>query len=133
MKKPVFRFYFNDGNQQLFEAENMYDALSHVLFVEKRYTATDIWKVEEVTNSSSVNEESTSTTEPTQKFIFSGFGYELWQDTRVPFGQWVVLDGEGECVAAFDSSLQAKQWMKAHKTSSHWMADGSWNWNKEAV
>ena len=44
----TFKFYFKDGNQKLFEAENMYDALSHVLFVEKRYTAEDIYKVEEV-------------------------------------------------------------------------------------
>ena len=45
---PTFRFYFKDGNQQLFEAENMYDAISHVLFNERRYNASDIYKIEEV-------------------------------------------------------------------------------------
>ena len=44
----TFKVYFKDGNQQMFSAENMYDVLSHVLFVERRYTATDIWKIEEI-------------------------------------------------------------------------------------
>lgn len=44
----TFRFYFKDGNQQMFDAENIYDALSYVLFVKKQYNATDIWKIEEV-------------------------------------------------------------------------------------
>lgn len=45
---PLFKFYFKDGNRQMYEAENMYDALSYVLFVAKRYNASDIWKIEEV-------------------------------------------------------------------------------------
>lgn len=44
----TFKVYFKDGNQQIFEAENMYDVLSHVLFVENQYNATDIWKIEEI-------------------------------------------------------------------------------------
>ena len=46
--KSTFRFYFKDGNEQMFEAPNMYDALSYVLFEAKRYNATDIYKIEEV-------------------------------------------------------------------------------------
>lgn len=42
-----FRVYFRDGNQKLFEAENMYAVLSYIYFV-LHYNASDITKIEEV-------------------------------------------------------------------------------------
>lgn len=45
--KSTFRFYFKDGNQKLIEAENMYDALSYILF-EQHHDAKDIYRIEEV-------------------------------------------------------------------------------------
>ena len=45
--KKTFRFYFDDGNQKLIEADNIYDALSYVLFVQN-LSAESIYKIEEV-------------------------------------------------------------------------------------
>lgn len=45
--EKTFRFYFNDGNQKLIEADNIYDALSYVLFVQD-LPAEGIYKIEEV-------------------------------------------------------------------------------------
>ena len=45
--RRTFRVYYTDGNRKLLEAENIYDALSYVLF-EKGDNASDIWKIEEV-------------------------------------------------------------------------------------
>ena len=43
----TFRVYFRDGNQKLFEAENMYAVINHLYF-ELNYNASDIVKIEEV-------------------------------------------------------------------------------------
>jgi hypothetical protein len=61
----------------------------------------------------------------------SGFGYELWKDDALAI-PWVVLNGEGEIIANFNNTFEAKKWMKEHRTSNHWMADGTWDWSKEA-
>ena len=53
--RPTFRFYYKDGNQQMFEADNMYDALSYVLFERKQYNASDIYKIEEVEDDKNLN------------------------------------------------------------------------------
>ena len=45
--RKTFRICYNDGNKKLFEADNIYDALSFVLF-ERGDNASDIWKIEEV-------------------------------------------------------------------------------------
>lgn len=65
-------------------------------------------------------------------FLFSGFGYELWKDEEVPFGAFLVLDAEGDCMVNLDSSFEAKKWMKEHKTSECWRADGKWDWSRIA-
>lgn len=44
----TFKVYFKDGNKKTFDAENIYDVLSHVLFVDRGYNASDIWKIEEI-------------------------------------------------------------------------------------
>ena len=44
--RKTFRICYNDGNKKLFEADNIYDALSFVLF-ERGDNASDIWKIEE--------------------------------------------------------------------------------------
>lgn len=66
------------------------------------------------------------------EFIFSGFGYELWQDKDLPFGGFLILQGDGELAveAGFNNTFEAKKWMKDHKTSVCWRADGKWNWNR---
>ena len=44
----TYRIYYKDGNQQMFEGDNIYDVLSYILFDRKQYNATDIYKIEEV-------------------------------------------------------------------------------------
>lgn len=53
--RPTFRFHYKDGNKQMFEAENIYDALSYVLFERKQYNASDIYKIEEVEDDKNLN------------------------------------------------------------------------------
>jgi len=43
----TFRVYFRDGSQKLFEAENMFDVLSHICFI-LNYSSNVIIKIEEV-------------------------------------------------------------------------------------
>ena len=43
----TYRVYFRDGNQKLFEAENMYVVINYICF-DLNYNASDIIKIEEV-------------------------------------------------------------------------------------
>ncbi len=43
----MFRVYFNDGNQRLFEAENIAMVINFVVY-ELNESAEDIYKVEEI-------------------------------------------------------------------------------------
>ena len=76
------------------------------------------------------------------KHIWSGFGYELWQDEMLEKNgddSYVVLEGDGEqvgpvdgegIVSNFNNTFEAKKWMKEHKTSICWRADGKWDWTR---
>lgn len=64
-------------------------------------------------------------------FLFSGFGYELYKDETLPFEPFIVMDAEQEIGITFPTSLAAKKWMKEHKTSQHWRADGTWDWTRK--
>ena len=64
-------------------------------------------------------------------FLFSGFGYELYKDEELPFEPFVVMDAEQEIGLSFATSFEAKKWMKEHKTSQHWRADGTWDWTRK--
>lgn len=63
-------------------------------------------------------------------FVFSGFGYELYRDEELPFEQFVVMDAEGDIGLGFNTSFEAKKWMKEHKTSEGYRADGKWDWSR---
>lgn len=65
-------------------------------------------------------------------FLFSGFGYDLWKDEEVSSEAFLVMDAEGDTAITFNSSLEAKKWMKDHKTSECWRADGKWDWSRVA-
>lgn len=45
--KKTFKVYFNDGNQKLIEAPNIYVAVQYVCF-ELNFSAGDIYKIEEI-------------------------------------------------------------------------------------
>ena len=45
-KYMIYRVYFRDGNQKLFEAKNIYLLMMHVIYV-LEYKPTDVVKVEE--------------------------------------------------------------------------------------
>lgn len=65
------------------------------------------------------------------RHIWSGFGYELWQDSK---GKYVLIEGDGYPVPdapEFDTTFEAKKWMKEHKTSQCWRADGKWDWTRK--
>lgn len=64
------------------------------------------------------------------RHIWSGFGYELWFDNTEPIAQYKVLEGDGSIVAQFETTFEAKKWMKEHKTSVCWCADGTWDWSR---
>ena len=81
-----------------------------------------------------------NTKEPELTFIFSGFGYELYKNEELPFGSYVLMNGDGTFVGdeatgllTFDTTLEAKKWMKDHKTSECWRADGKWDWSREVI
>lgn len=44
----LYRIYFRDSNQKLFEGENIVSVVNHVVY-ELNYLAEDIVKIEEVT------------------------------------------------------------------------------------
>ena len=79
------------------------------------------------------------------KHIWSGFGYELWQDEMLEnLGEasYIIVNGEGEQVGPRDgeglvyncsTTFEAKKWMKEHKTSVCWCADGTWDWSREKM
>lgn len=64
------------------------------------------------------------------KHIWNGFGYEIWFDNTEEFAQYKVLQGDGTVVAQFETTFEAKKWMKEHKTSQCWKADGTWDWTR---
>lgn len=64
------------------------------------------------------------------QWIFSGFGYDIYKDEDVPWLQYIVVDGEGEFMASFNNTFEAKKWMKEHKGSECWRADGKWDWSR---
>lgn len=43
----IFRFYYIDGNQRLYQAENIVEALNYVVYATE-YLACEIVKIEEV-------------------------------------------------------------------------------------
>ena len=45
--RKTFRVYFTDGNQRLYEAENLYSLVAYIYF-ELNYSEGDVYKVEEV-------------------------------------------------------------------------------------
>ena len=63
------------------------------------------------------------------KHLWSGFGYELWTDESLAI-PYVILDGEGTVIANFNTTFEAKKWMKDNKTSVCWKADGTWDWTR---
>lgn len=46
-EKKTFRIYFNDGNQKLVEAAEIYSALYYIVF-ELGFSAYSVYKIEEV-------------------------------------------------------------------------------------
>ena len=45
--KKIFRVYFSDGNQRLYEAKNIFEALNYVVQVSE-YMVGQILRIEEV-------------------------------------------------------------------------------------